>query len=587
MTEINKESEVTFADLWLSKEILEAIEAKWYKKPSPIQAWVIPLLLNWDKDIVWQAQTGTGKTAAFGLPLLSRIDRKSKDIKWIILCPTRELAIQVATEIESFSPKNSLKIQLLYWGQPIRDEMRWLRNNPHLIVWTPGRVKDHLNKKRLDLSKIDYFVLDEADEMLNIGFREEIEEIFKETPKEKKVLLFSATMPKAIMGIVKSYMRDYDLVAIKSANLTNKNITQQYFEVSPYAKFDALTRIIEMQEEFYAIIFCRTKMDVDEVASKLMSKWYKAEWIHGDIEQKMREKILARYKEKKINVLVATDVAARGIDVTWVTHVINYSLPENPETYTHRIGRTGRAGNKWAAITFVTRAERRKIGYYENTIKAKIERGTLPKIAEVIEMKKKHLTEEIKESIENHEENELLELANKMLELHEKPEVVLSALLKKFYGKEFSTEHYSEIRESRGGDDRNSRASDNWEYRLFIAKWRKDWMNAGWILKLIWDTTWVEMWNAWKIDIMDSFSFMNIPEAEGEIILQTFKKLNSNQPLVVKAKNSWGGWQSRWGYRGGSRNGGWYRGWSRNWWGYRWGWDRGWYRWNSSRGRNR
>ena len=286
----------TFRDLGIREDILEAIEKKGYQNPSPIQERVIPVFLTGDKDIIWQAQTWTWKTASFGIPLLQLIDSKSKTTKAIILCPTRELAIQVSDEINSFAPDNKISTLLLYGGNPIRDEIRELKNKPNIIIWTPWRVIDHLNKWRLHLEDLEYFVLDEADEMLNIWFREEIEEIMKSTPKNKKTLLFSATMPKAIMDIVKNYMQNYDLISVKAENMTNTNIDQKYFEVRRESKFDALTRIIELQENFYAIIFCKTKLDVDELASRLMNAGYLAEWIHWDIEQKMREKILAKFK---------------------------------------------------------------------------------------------------------------------------------------------------------------------------------------------------------------------------------------------------------------------------------------------------
>ena len=362
-------NEISFKDLWLSEKMLESIEKKGYKTPTPIQAWVIPLLLSWNKDIIWQAQTWTGKTAGFSIPLIEKLDRKKREIQAIILTPTRELAIQIAEEIKSFW--SVLKVVLLYWWQNMFFEIRELKNLPSIIVWTPWRVKDHLLRKRLKLENIDYFILDEADEMLKIWFREEIEEIMQNTRKEKKVLLFSATMPKEILQIAKKYMKEYDIVSIKWENLTAKNIEQKYYEISPRNKFEALCRVISAQELFYGIIFCRTKSDVDDITSNLVSRWFLAEAIHWDIEQKSREKILRRFKESKIKILVATDVAARWIDIENLTHVVNYSLPENPEVYTHRIWRTARAGKSWIAISFVSRNDVRKMFFIERVIRAK------------------------------------------------------------------------------------------------------------------------------------------------------------------------------------------------------------------------
>lgn len=541
----------TFRDLGIREDILEAIEKKGYQNPSPIQERVIPVFLTGDKDIIWQAQTWTWKTASFGIPLLQLIDSKAKTTKAIILCPTRELAIQVSDEINSFSPDNKISTLLLYGGNPIRDEIRELKNKPNIIIWTPWRVIDHLNKWRLHLEDLEYFVLDEADEMLNIWFREEIEEIMKSTPKNKKTLLFSATMPKAIMDIVKNYMQDYDLISVKAENMTNTNIDQKYFEVRRESKFDALTRIIELQENFYAIIFCKTKLDVDELASRLMNSWYLAEWIHWDIEQKMREKILARFKSKKTKILVATDVAARWIDVNDVTHVVNYSLPENPEIYTHRIWRTARAGKTWTAITFISNSERRRIFFFENVIKAKIKREVLPSISEVIEAKKWNLVENVKSLIEEKDCRDYIDLSRELLEIENDAEMIISALIKKFYWNQLKEENYAEIKQDFRTE--KSSKSSSWENRLFVAKWRKSWISNPWdLLNFLWTETWISMKNAGKIEIFNDFSYINVPEYEAEIILQVFKQQNKRKPVVVKAKaktndSFWRG--RRWGFR--------------------------------------
>ena len=541
----------TFRDLGIREDILEAIEKKGYQNPSPIQERVIPVFLTGDKDIIWQAQTWTWKTASFGIPLLQLIDSKAKTTKAIILCPTRELAIQVSDEINSFSPDNKISTLLLYGGNPIRDEIRELKNKPNIIIWTPWRVIDHLNKWRLHLEDLEYFVLDEADEMLNIWFREEIEEIMKSTPKNKKTLLFSATMPKAIMDIVKNYMQDYDLISVKAENMTNTNIDQKYFEVRRESKFDALTRIIELQENFYAIIFCKTKLDVDELASRLMNSWYLAEWIHWDIEQKMREKILARFKSKKTKILVATDVAARWIDVNDVTHVVNYSLPENPEIYTHRIWRTARAGKTWTAITFISNSERRRIFFFENVIKAKIKREVLPSISEVIEAKKWNLVENVKSLIEEKDCRDYIDLSRELLEIENDAEMIISALIKKFYWNQLKEENYAEIKQDFRTE--KSSKSSSWEIRLFVTKWRKSWISNPWdLLNFLWTEAWISMKNAGKIEIFNDFSYINVPEYEAEIILQVFKQQNKRKPVVVKAKaktndSFWRG--RRWGFR--------------------------------------
>ena len=577
-TENTEKNELTFADLGLSEKILKKIESKGYKTPSDIQAKVIPLLLKGEKDIIGQAQTGTGKTAAFALPVLERLDPKSKDIQTLVLAPTRELAIQVAQEIQSFA-ETWVKVQLLYGGQNIRDELTGLRKWPQIVVGTPGRVIDHLMKRKsLHIENLKYFILDEADEMLNIGFKEDIEEIIQYTPSEKKTLLFSATMPKAIKDIVNKYIKDHDLVAIERKELTNSNIEQKCFKVNNRDKFEALCRVIEVEFDFYGIVFCRTKADVDTVAANLMTRGYKVEGIHGDIEQKMREKTLSRFKNGAIKILVATDVAARWIDVNNLTHVVNYSLPDNPEVYTHRIGRTGRAGNKWEAISFVDRKDGRMLSWIERTIKTRIKVEKLPEVSDVIEFKKKRLLDNTKEVLEKDEDLTYTDLAEQLLELGDAKNV-LASVLKEGFWNEFSVIHYKNIQ---GGWD--DRGNSNWapagEKRLFIAKWRLDNYTPGSLIQFIESEVGQKLGDIWKIDVMREFSFMNVKDEDAHAILDFFKSANSQKPLVVEAKSSGGGWG---GSRGGSRgwyrwgSGGWYRGNSS-----RWG-SGGWYRGNSSR----
>ncbi len=573
-----EEKKVKFSDLGLSEKMLAAITKKGYEYPSPVQAGVIPLLLNGDKDIIGQAQTGTGKTASFGIPLLERLDKNSRDIQAMILAPTRELAIQVAEEIKSFAV-DGVNIQLLYGGQNVRDELSGLKRGPQIVVGTPGRVKDHLIKRRtLNLDNINYFILDEADEMLNIGFKEEIEEILEHTPKQKKVLLFSATMPRSIQDIVHKYIGDHDKVTIQREEKTNKNITQVCYKVNEGDKFEALCRVIEVEFDFYGIIFCRTKSDVDDVAARLMNRGYKVEGIHGDIDQSMREKTLARFKNKSISILVATDVAARGIDVNSLTHVVNYSLPDSAETYTHRIGRTGRAGNKGEAISFVSRRDSRMLMFIERLIKQKIEVAKLPEVAQVIEFKKKRLVTNTQEFIDAKQGEKYFELAKQLLELGEAHEV-LAALIKEGYGNEFSETHYNMIRE-----DSRPANNPNGTKRLFVAKGKLDNLTPGTLIKFLEREAEAKIGDVGQIEIMNEFSFINVTESDAELILAIFKQKNSRKPLVVEAKSRDGG-----GSRGGRSGGGFNRGGNRSGWGgfrggsSRDGGSRGGYRGGSSR----
>lgn len=557
-------TELTFDSLGLSKEILKSIEEKWYKNPSPIQAWVIPLALKTDKDIIGQAQTGSGKTAAFGLPILDKINKDVYSPQALILTPTRELAIQIADELKSFSKNSNINIILLYWGQNIRSEMSALRNWPQIIVWTPGRVTDHLHKERLKLDSIKYFVLDEADEMLNVWFREEIEEILKFAPIEKRVFLFSATMPPFILSIVKNYMRDYETISIKKEELTNDKISQVYYEAPRGHKFDVLCRILDITPDFYWIIFCRTKAETDEVASKLSQKWYLAEAIHWDIEQAMREKVLNRFKKKSVSILVATDVAARWIDVNDLSHVVNFELPDNPESYTHRIWRTGRAWKTGTAISIVSNADTRKLFFIERTIKVKIKKENLPNWQEVVNHKKTWLIQDI-ETIISGEENDYLDIAGEILEWKD-AKILVSALLKKFYRDEFKAESYRDFSVRERSSDRGERwekpersyaSRDDWMIRLFVAKWKMDWIDGpGNLLSFIGRETGLWDLGAWKVDVLTNFSYVDLPEATARIVLDQFKDKNPVKPLVVRAKEKTEGSGER-------RSFGWDRGWER------------------------
>lgn len=434
----------SFHDLGLSSPVLSALEQKGFKTPSPIQIGVIPLLLKGEKDIVGQAQTGTGKTAAFALPLLERLDSSRRENQALILAPTRELAIQVAKEINSFSVPSSPQTAVVYGGNSLKNESMELRRKPHIIVGTPGRMQHHIRNRNITMDTIRYFVLDEADEMLNFGFREEIEEMLALTPPQRKVLLFSATMPSGILRIAKEHMKEYDVIKVEAKEMTNENITQKYYCLKHEDKFEALCRVMEMEEHFYAIVFCRTKSDTDLVASQLSAKHLRAEALHGDIEQNHREKILGRFKGGKTNILVATDVAARGIDIAALNFVVNYSLPENYEIYTHRIGRTGRAGNKGTAVTFITRAEAHRLRFFEKNLKTTIEKGVLPKAEEIIEKKKSRLLEEVEHIILNENCDSLKSLADLLLEEGEASSVVM-ALLKQIYGDSFNPNGYRTI----------------------------------------------------------------------------------------------------------------------------------------------
>jgi len=359
-----------FEQLGLNESLLLAIKDLGFENPSEVQEKAIPVLLEQNTDLVALAQTGTGKTAAFGFPLIQKIDAENKNTQALILSPTRELCLQITNEIKLYSKYiKGLHTVAVYGGASITEQAREVKRGAQIIVATPGRMQDMINRGLVNIKNIDFCILDEADEMLNMGFIEDIEAILEYTPKQKRTLLFSATMPDRIAKLAKKYMVNPQKIEVDKSKPTTSLTDQIYFEVHDSDKFDALTRIIDIEPEFYGLVFCRTRVDVDNTTSKLIERGYSAEGLHGDISQAQREKTLSKFRKKYINILVATDVAARGIDIVDLTHVINLSLPQDAESYIHRIGRTGRAGKQGTAITFVSREESRKLMYVKNITK--------------------------------------------------------------------------------------------------------------------------------------------------------------------------------------------------------------------------
>ena len=378
--------EITFRDLKLKETLLSAIDDLGYINPSQIQAEAIPLAIE-GYDIIGQAQTGTGKTAAFGCSIINNIKR-GKDISSIILTPTRELAIQIYEELNKLSKYDKLKVLTIYGGDSITRQIKDLKRGVDIVVGTPGRVLDLIGRKALPLSHVQFLVLDEADEMLNMGFIDDIEEIIKELPsqEERQTLLFSATMPQQIKKLAQNYLKkDYKVVNIKKVSMTVSKITQGFFEVNPKTKFEAFCRVLDLETPASSIIFCKTKRGVDELVEALQSKSYVAEGMHGDMSQMHRMRTLKRFKEGSLNFLVATDVAARGIDVDGVTHVFNYDLPQDVESYVHRIGRTGRANREGTAYSFVTPREHSMIKQIKNVTKGSIPKLPIPTVQQIID----------------------------------------------------------------------------------------------------------------------------------------------------------------------------------------------------------
>lgn len=530
MLETNEILLPEFAQLGLSQQTLLALKAKGFEAPSPIQKLTIPLLLNNQNDIIAQAQTGTGKTAAFGLPIIEQLVPKKKTVQALILAPTRELAIQVTDEIQSFK-RDKLTVTPIYGGASMSEQLRRLDKGVDIVVGTPGRILDHLRRGTLTLSELKWMVLDEADEMLNMGFIDDVDEILSFTGEDRRIFLFSATMPERVAALSEKYMRNVEHIKVQNKQLLSDLTDQIYFEVRESDKFDALTRIIDVEQDFYGIVFCRTKVAVDSVASNLLERGYAAEALHGDVSQAMREKILRKFKKKQINILVATDVAARGIDVSNLSHVINYSLPQDPESYVHRIGRTGRAGNEGVAITFISPSEYRAFMSMQKQVKTNIRKEILPTAADIVEVKKQKILEDFNEIINEETYTDYVEMAKEFLSANE-PEKALAALLRLAFKNELTEETYPEVR--RIDVDRRGTA------RLFIGLGKNDGYRPKMIVDLIKDKCDVPDQKIDDVKCMDDFSFASVPYNDAEAVikkLNAITKLSKNdRPLVTLAK---------------------------------------------------
>jgi ATP-dependent RNA helicase DeaD len=518
----------TFESLGLSEGTLKIIKQKGFEEPTPIQVNVIPAILQGTRDVVGQAQTGTGKTAAFGLPMIELMPEKSKTVQALVLTPTRELAIQVAEEINSLKGKKKLSIIPVYGGQSIELQLRSLKKGVDIVVGTPGRIMDHLRRRTLRLDSISFLVLDEADEMLNMGFLEDVREIMEYTSPDKRTMLFSATMPREIMEIAKKHMAEYDVFKVSKGQLTVTQTDQIYFEVSAADRFEALCRIIDMEDEFYGLVFCRTKVDVDAIGNHLIERGYDADALHGDMSQSQREKILHKFKKVMINILVATDVAARGIDVHNLTHVINYSLPQDPESYVHRIGRTGRAGKEGNAITFITPAEYRKLQFIQRSAKTDIRKAKLPRVKDVIKSKKQRIKADLNDIVKSLPKIEYIEMSRELLE-HNEPEDVMAALLQYSFRDELDEKSYTEIQDAI--------VDTKGKTRLFVTQGKQDGLSRKKLVDFIKDKCDISSDKIRDIQILEKFSFVTLPFHEAEVLLSFFKgRKKKAGPFITKAK---------------------------------------------------
>ncbi len=513
-----------FRKLGLSETMLDALTLKGFQTPSPIQELTIPKLLNGQKDLIGQAQTGTGKTAAFGIPIIEQALENAKKPQALILAPTRELSMQIADELNSIKGRRKLRIAAFYGGQPIEFQLQILRQGTvDIVIGTPGRIIDFHERGELDFSQLKYAVLDEADEMLDMGFIEDIERILNVTAAEKRMLMFSATMPPEVLSIAEKFMGEYEVIRTQMTQLSTELTDQLYYEVRRGDKFDALMRIIDTEEDLYALVFCRTKGDVDEVVEKLKQHNYRVEALHGDIAQIQRTKVINRFKEKHFRLLVATDVAARGIDVNDLTCVINYSIPQNSDIYVHRVGRTGRAGKRGKAITFVTPGEIRRIRRIQEEIKNEIRKEQLPDGRAVIELKKRRYAERIAKLRSSEDNEEYRFFAQELLREADSPEELLAAVLQNHFKGELLERNYRDF--SGKKKDRafweNSTGRAN-EVQLLVGVGKLDGFGAVKILDLFWDIAHLRKNRIGKIDCQDHRTFLYIDNEDAKRVIAAF-----------------------------------------------------------------
>jgi len=557
---------VTFADLGLSGALLESVEAVGYTKPSPIQERVIPVLLE-GGDVIAQAQTGSGKTAAFGLPIIETIDRKARGVQALVLCPTRELAIQVAEALESYGKHKRVETLAIYGGQPYERQIRGLQRGVQIVVGTPGRVMDHMRRGTLNLETIKFFILDEADEMLDMGFIEDIEWVLQHVPEERQMALFSATMPPRIAELANNYMNDAQRISVRGKQMTVAEIRQTSYEIPRGRKLDALARILEAETPSSAIIFCRTKHGVDELGEGLMQRGFAVETLHGDLSQAQRDRVMKRFRAGQADILIATDVAARGLDIPDVSHVINYDLPESPETYVHRIGRTGRAGKSGEAISLVGPRDIRWIRQLERITKATVEPRRLPTAADVNTRRREVLKNLVSKEVENESDYEgYTETVSQLFEQFD-PQNVAAALLKLYAEEtgrsttELSSSDDFATYESRDRGDRGDRperrpyqGAAEGMTRLFINIGRTLRVRPQDIVGAIANEAGVPGRAIGAIDIHDTYTFVDVPTDAAQRVIEVLNASTiKGRPVNVEVASDPGS-------RGPRREGGYDRG---------------------------
>lgn len=523
---------MTFEEMCLDTRIMRAIAEMGFEQPSPIQAQSIPIAVE-GKDMIGQARTGTGKTASFGIPMLQRINPKDKNLQTIVLCPTRELAIQSANEIRKLAKfLHGIKVLPIYGGQEISKQIRSLKGGVQIVIGTPGRVMDHLRRHTLKPQTVDIVVLDEADEMLNMGFREDIETILGQLPEERQTMLFSATMPKPILEIAKRYLHEPEIVKVIQKELTVPKIEQYYYEVNPRKKNDVLSRLLDMYDPSLSLVFCNTKRKVDELVADLKGRGYFAEGLHGDMKQSQRDRVMNGFRNGRTDILVATDVAARGIDVDDVEAVFNYDVPQDDEYYVHRIGRTGRAGREGRAFTLVVGKEIYKLKDIQRYCKTKIRRQPIPSVNDVAAIKVEKLLEQAGELIATDGLGRMMDLLEEYLDGSDYSATEMAAALLAMQLGETSTQT---LPKEEFGDT----GAEPGMVRMFMNIGKKDRVRIGDILGAVAGESGMEGALVGTIDMYDNFSFVEVPQEYAAAVLEAMNhsKIKGRRVNMEPAKN--------------------------------------------------
>ena len=525
---------MTFEEMCLDTRIMRAIAEMGFEQPSPIQAQSIPIAVE-GKDMIGQARTGTGKTASFGIPMLQRINPKDKNLQAIVLCPTRELAIQSANEIRKLAKfLHGIKVLPIYGGQEISKQIRSLKGGVQIVIGTPGRVMDHLRRHTLKPQTVDVnkIVLDEADEMLNMGFREDIETILGQLPEERQTMLFSATMPKPILEIAKRYLHEPEIVKVIQKELTVPKIEQYYYEVNPRKKNEVLSRLLDMYDPSLSLVFCNTKRKVDELVADLKGRGYFAEGLHGDMKQSQRDRVMNGFRNGRTDILVATDVAARGIDVDDVEAVFNYDVPQDDEYYVHRIGRTGRAGREGRAFTLVVGKEIYKLKDIQRYCKTKIRRQPIPSVNDVAAIKVEKLLEQAGELIATDGLGRMMDLLEEYLDGSDYSATEMAAALLAMQLGETSTQT---LPKEEFGDT----GAEPGMVRMFMNIGKKDRVRIGDILGAVAGESGMEGALVGTIDMYDNFSFVEVPQEYAAAVLEAMNhsKIKGRRVNMEPAKN--------------------------------------------------